>query len=176
MDGVQVGGCSWSQLTEMVNLETGESISNGIVSACNICYKDMYVILCCTKVKHMNKSHQFRAVGGSFLPYVHYCLVVTMFQYLFLWPRWPQVLTTEAMANSSFQAVSLLIWSSGHRAWIQFPEQCAPQPRVPDASVNKDIDEEVDQLVFKMHAVPFHVGRKASHQSTSRYASMHNCR
>ena len=69
-------------------------------------YKDMYVILCCTKVKHVNKSHQFRAVGGSLLPYVHYCMVVTMHQYLFLWPRWPQVLTTEAMANSSFQAMS----------------------------------------------------------------------
>ena len=86
------------------------------------------------------------------------------------------MLTAEAMANSSFQAVSILIWSGGYRAWIQFPDQYAPQPRVPDASVSKDIDEEVDHLVFRLHAVPFHVGRKASHQSRYRYASMHSWR
>ena len=89
---------------------------------------------------------------------------------------WPQLLTAETIENSSFQAMSLLSWSGDHQAWIQFPDQYAPQPRAPDASVNRDMDEEVDQLVFRMHDVPFHVGRKASHQSRSRYASMCNCR
>ena len=65
---------------EMVNLETGESISNGVVSTCNMSYKDMYVILCCTEIKHTDESHHLRAVGGPFLPYVYYCLVVTMHQ------------------------------------------------------------------------------------------------
>ena len=85
-DGVRVGGPSWGQLVEAVNLEMAQSISNGIVSACNMGYKDMYVILCCTKVKHANKSYQFRAVGGSLVSNVHYCLIVTMHQYLFSWP------------------------------------------------------------------------------------------
>ena len=50
----------------------------------------------------------------------------------------------EAMANSSFQVMFLSIWSGDHRAWIQFPDQYAPQPRVSDTSVNRDIDGEVD--------------------------------
>ena len=125
-DGVRVGDCSWGQLVETLNLETGKSISNGIVSACNMGYKDMYVILCCIKAKHANKSHQFRAVGGSLLPYVHYCLIVIMHQYLFCGHLWPQVLTAEAMANSSFHAMSLLIWSGGHWAWIQFQISMPP--------------------------------------------------
>ena len=61
---VAAPGTSWW------HLEMGESISNGIVSACNMDYKDMYAMLCCTKIKHANESHQFRTVGGSFLPYL----------------------------------------------------------------------------------------------------------
>ena len=61
------GGCSRGQLVETVNLETGKSISNGVICTCKMGYEDVYVMLCCTKIKHANKSHQFRAVGGPFL-------------------------------------------------------------------------------------------------------------
>ena len=119
------------------------------------------------------------SLGQLVVPFFHMSTTVWLSQCTNIFFRdhwWPQVLTAEAMTNSSFQAMSLLIWSGGHRAWIQFSDQYAPQPRVPDASVNRNIDEEVDQLVFRMHAVPFHVGRKASHQSSSRYALMHSWR
>lgn len=88
MDGVHVGGCTRSKLAKAVNLETGESISNGVVCTCNVGYKDMYVIilLCCTKIKHANKSHYFGAVGSTFFPDVYHCPVVEMDQELFSWP------------------------------------------------------------------------------------------
>ena len=50
------------------------------------------------------------------------------------------------------------------------------QPRVPDASVNKDINGEADQFVSRMYEVPFQMGRNASHQSRSRHASVHSHR
>ena len=94
-------------------------------------------------------------------------IVVTMHQDLLTWPL-----------------VTPIIYSWGYgkqllpddvQAWIQFLDQYAPQPRVPDASVNRDMEREVDQLVFRMCDVPFQVRRKASQQSTSKYASEHNC-
>jgi len=39
----------------------------------------------------------------------------------------------------------------------------SPQPRVPEASVYKAIDGDVDQLLSKKKDVPLQVGRKASH-------------
>ena len=46
-----------------------------------------YTVYCAAqKLKHVNKYHHFRALGGPFLPYVYYCLVVTMHQDLLMWP------------------------------------------------------------------------------------------
>jgi len=44
----------------------------------------MYVILCCTKIEHADKGHDMGAVSGAFLPDLYYCLVVAVYQDLFL--------------------------------------------------------------------------------------------
>ena len=109
MDVVQVSGCFQGQLVETVKLETGKNNGSDVICTCKMGYEDMYVILCCTKIKYVNKIHHFRAVSCRFLSYVCYCLVVTMYQDLFAWPLVTQVFMAEAMTNSSFQVTFLSV-------------------------------------------------------------------
>lgn len=71
-----IGGYSQSQLTEIVNLEMGESIINGVelsvpgIWSTRTC-KCVTCILCSTIINYANKRYHFRTVGVPFLPYVH---------------------------------------------------------------------------------------------------------
>jgi len=71
---------------ETVNLKARESISNAVICACymSMSNKCMYVILCCTKIEHADKGHDIGAASGAFLPNLYYCLVVAVYQDLFL--------------------------------------------------------------------------------------------
>ena len=117
--------------------------------------------------------------GHLVVPFFHISTTALLSQWTITFFRghWlPQVFTAEAMANNSFQTMSLFTWSGDQWAWIQCPDQYAPQPREPDASVNSDIAGEADQFVSRMYEVPFQVGRNASHQSKSRHASVQSRR
>ena len=75
------------------------------------------MLYCAINAKHANKIHQFRIVDGSFLPYL--CPLLPDCHNILIpicghW--WPQVFTAEAMINSSFQVMSLLIWLGGYWA------------------------------------------------------------
>ena len=65
---------------ETVDLKARQSISNAVICASYMSNNYMYVILCCTKIEHPDKGHDFRAVSGAFFPNLYYSLIIAMNQ------------------------------------------------------------------------------------------------
>ena len=71
---------------KMVDLKARESISNAVICACYMSNNHVYVILCCTKIEHVEKGNDFWAVSGAFLPNFYYSLIIAMDQDLLFRP------------------------------------------------------------------------------------------
>ena len=80
--------------------------------------------------------------------------------------------TAETISYSSFHTMSCADCSGDHSDWSQWLDQNAPQPLLPEASVNNCIAELRVHFDSRIIEVPDHEGRKSDHHKISRRASL----